>query len=56
MLDEWPPAPDDVGDAAASLRWHAWDAGEPETGWHLRLAIEDPRRSRAWAVAATDAT
>ena len=32
----------------------AWDAGEPDTGWFLRLAIADPRDRLAWAVAATD--
>lgn len=55
LLDRWPSHPDELGDAAQSLRWWAWDAGEPWTGWRLQLAVEDPARGRAWAVAATDA-
>ena len=45
----------EVGEAATSLRWMAWDAGEPRTGWSLHLAVEDPESGRAWALAATDA-
>jgi hypothetical protein len=56
LLDDWPPPAEVVGDAVAALRWHAWDSGEPVTGWHLRIAIEDLASGRAWAVAATDAT
>jgi hypothetical protein len=55
LLDEWPVPPDDLGAAAASLRWYRWDTGEPETGWSLRLAVEDTQRGRAWAVSAVDA-
>jgi hypothetical protein len=55
-LDEpWPPDPGDMGDAIAALRWYLWDAGEPVTGWALHLAVEDPARGIAWALAATDA-
>jgi hypothetical protein len=43
-----------MGALASSLRWYLWDAGEPETGWVLRLAVEDPDDDLAWAVAATD--
>jgi hypothetical protein len=39
---------------ANELRWYLWDAGEPETGWVLRLAVEDPEAGLAWAVAAVD--
>jgi resuscitation-promoting factor RpfA len=56
LLDEWPVPPDDVGAAVQRYRWYRWDVGEPETGWSLRLAIEDPQRGRAWAVSALDAT
>jgi hypothetical protein len=56
LLDDWPPDPDELGDALADLSWFAWDAGEPAPGWRLHLAIDDPERGRAWAVAATDAT
>lgn len=55
LVEDWPVPPDDLGQAAAELRWYAWDAGEPETGWGLRLAVEDPLDTRAWALLATDA-
>lgn len=55
LLDEWPVVPDELGAAAGSLRWYRWDAGDPETGWSLRLAVEDTERGRAWAVSAVDA-
>ena len=45
---------EDVGAHVAELAWFAWDAFEPQTGWSLRLAIEDPAKACAWAVAATD--
>lgn len=54
LLDAWPLAPAAVGDAAASLRWYRWDAGAPDTGWSLRLAVEDPDEGLAWALSATD--
>lgn len=54
-LDGWPLPPGALGRASAGLRWHEWDAGEPPTGWALHLAVEDPARGRAWAVAASDA-
>lgn len=56
LLDEWPVPPDQLHTAAAPLRWYRWDAGEPETGWSLRLAVEDTERGRAWAVSAVDAS
>jgi hypothetical protein len=55
LLDDWPPAPESLGDAIESLRWFAWDAAEPVTGWRLQLAVEHPPSGRAWAVAAVDA-
>jgi hypothetical protein len=54
LADEWPIEPDELGEVAADLRFYGWDAGEPETGWVLRLAIEDPAESLAWAVGAVD--
>ncbi|MEY2449820.1 MAG: hypothetical protein QOH79_3296 [Acidimicrobiaceae bacterium] len=45
---------DEVGDAAAELRWFVWDTGAADTGWSLRLAVEDPEAGCAWALAATD--
>ncbi|HZQ27908.1 MAG TPA: DUF6183 family protein [Acidimicrobiales bacterium] len=55
MLDDWPVDPDELGQVAAELRWYLWDAGEPVTGWGLRLAVEDPAEGLAWAVVAQDA-
>ena len=55
LLDDWPLDADEVGEVAHDLRWFAWDAGEPETGWGLRLAVEDPEDGRAWALLAMDA-
>jgi hypothetical protein len=55
LLDRWPVPPDELGAVAARLRWYRWDVGEPETGWSLRIAVEDPQRGRAWALSAVDA-
>lgn len=55
LLDEWPLPADELGDVAGELRWYLWDAGEPVTGWHLRLAVEDPETGLAFALAASDA-
>jgi hypothetical protein len=46
--------PELLGAAIGELRWYWWDAGEPDTGWTLRLAVEDPLDGLAWAVSATD--
>ena len=54
-LDDWPLSPDEVGELVGELRWYLWDAGEPVTGWSLRLAVEDPETGRAYALSATDA-
>lgn len=56
LLDEWPLDPDEVGELVGEMRWFAWDAGEPETGWGLRLAVEDPAENRAWALLAADSS
>ncbi len=55
LLDPWPPDPHELGEALTTLRWHAWDADEPATGWRLQLVIEHRASGRAWAVAAVDA-
>lgn len=52
---QWPVRPDDLGVAIDRLDWLLWDAGEPRTGWSLRLAVADRSTGRAWALAATDA-
>lgn len=54
LVERWPVDADELGDALTALHWYAWDSGGPATGWALRLAIEDPRSTRAWAVAAVD--
>lgn len=53
--DAWPPDPADLGAAVGELRWYWWDAAEPDTGWSLRLGIEDPVDGLAWAIGASDA-
>lgn len=55
LLDDWPPEPDHVGSMVTDLTWVAWHPDEPQTGWRLHLAIEDPARGRAWCVSAVDA-
>ncbi len=59
LVGEWPPPADRLGAVLDDVGWYAWGSGEPVTGWELRLAFEGltgPRRGRAWAVSATDAT
>jgi len=45
---------DDIGGAADELRWCVWDTGVVDTGWTLRLAVEDPEAGCAWALSAAD--
>ena len=54
LVDDWPLPLDELGDIAADLRWHWWDAGEPFTGWRLQLAVEDRVEGLAWAISARD--
>ncbi|MDQ3963153.1 MAG: hypothetical protein M3277_04460 [Actinomycetota bacterium] len=51
---DWPVAPDELGAALEHIRWFYWDEGEPEEGWVLRIAFEDPEHGLAAALAATD--
>ncbi|HWH33621.1 MAG TPA: hypothetical protein VNU01_13205 [Egibacteraceae bacterium] len=56
---DWPERVDDVfagelGAACAQLRWYRWAGTEPDTGWTLRLAIEDPTDGLAWCLEAVD--
>lgn len=55
LSERWPLDADEVAAAARPLRWWAWDAGEPVTGWSLRLVVEHVAGRRAWALSATDA-
>jgi hypothetical protein len=50
----WPPAADELGEVASSLRWAVWAPPGPRLGWSLHLAIEDPEDGLAWAIEATD--
>jgi hypothetical protein len=50
----WPPPPAELEAGLPALRWFRWDEGEPEKGWVLRLAVEDPDAGWAAAIAATD--
>jgi len=52
--DDWPPDTDELGEAIDELRWWWWDAAEPDTGWTLRIAVEDPVDGLAWALTAVD--
>lgn len=56
LIDDWPVAPEELGQLAAELRWYRWDAHEPAMGWNLQLAVEDPAEDVAWAILARDAT
>jgi len=57
---DWPErVPDDDWCAALDggiqgLRWYRWAGSDLETGWMLRLAVEDPDEGLAWAVDAHD--
>jgi hypothetical protein len=52
---DWPPDPDQVGNALRGLDFYWFDDGSPSTGWELRLAIEDTNSALAWAISAGDA-
>jgi len=45
---------EEPGDALSSIEWCAWDEGEPEKGWVLRLSFGSREEGWAAAVAATD--
>jgi len=56
--DDWPSASARLAEAAISSRWYAWGAGEPATGWSLRVACEvsfGPADGTAFALSAIDA-
>jgi hypothetical protein len=54
LLDDWPVPPDDLGAVIEELRWYRWNAFEPDVGWSLQLAIEDPSENVAWAIVVSD--
>jgi hypothetical protein len=55
LLDEWPPHPQLLGERLDALSFFVWSSKGRDTGWWLRLAIEDADHGRSWAVAASDA-
>lgn len=54
--DDEPIEGEELGEVLNELRWLRWNDGSPETGWSLRLAVEDPIDNLAWVIAAVDAT
>ena len=48
--------PDELAAAAAELEYYCFEIDEPDTGWTLRLAVEDPLDGLAWAINATDSS
>lgn len=55
MDDAWPEVHDELGEAVSELRWYVWSDLAPDTGWVVRLAVEDPLDGLAWALVAVDA-
>jgi len=51
---DWPPEPDELGEAIQGLDWYLWEPPDLVGGWALHLAAADPGEGFAWAVAATD--
>ncbi len=57
LTSHWPLVPDQLGEVLHQVRWFAWAADGPTTGWVLRLALEarhGPHRGQAFALLATD--
>jgi hypothetical protein len=54
ITDRWPLSGGEAEDLAGELSWHAWDAGEPDTGWSVRLAVHDPSDGVSCAMSAVD--
>lgn len=46
----------ELGARLSDLEWYLFDEGSEETGWHLRLAVADPRSGRSLAIDAADPT
>lgn len=54
MLDlDWPVEPTDLGEALEELDWFLFSDGD-ESGWSLRLAVQDVAHGLAWAISAID--
>lgn len=50
----WPVTGEELGAAAARLRWFLWDEEDRAEGWILRIAVEDAAGGWAAALGATD--
>jgi hypothetical protein len=51
---DWPPDPDELGEALNDLRWYRWEPKQLAGGWHLHLAVASPHDGWAAAIAAED--
>jgi hypothetical protein len=51
---EWPPDPDELGEALGELRWYRWEPRQLAGGWHLHLAVESPADGWAAVIASED--
>lgn len=51
---DWPPDPDELGEALGELRWYRWEPRQLAGGWHLHLAVESPVDGWAAVIAAED--
>jgi hypothetical protein len=51
---EWPTSPEALGEAAAAVRWVAWQPSDFAAGWGLHLAGELPGEGLGFAIAAAD--
>jgi hypothetical protein len=50
----WPVEPHGLFEALNRLRFYRWDEGSAESGWTLRLVVEEPVERWAAALGATD--
>ena len=54
QLEHWPPSGAELGAAARSLSWWAWDAHEPDSGWRVRLVVSSVEDALSWVFSADD--
>jgi len=53
-LDEWPLPHETLRAEMEELQWFTWLTNEPQLGWQLQLAVEDPFNDMSWAFSARD--
>lgn len=51
---EWPPLPDELGEAGGRLTWWRWEPARTVGGWHLGMAAADADEGLSWAINARD--